>query len=71
MSNTKSGFEIRADLLNLAEGIININQQRKIDAVFNHNDIDPENKQELPVEEITAADIVAVATELNEFVNSK
>jgi len=51
-NNNKSGFEIRADLLNQAQGIIEGNLQRKVDAIYSHNEI-------------------AVASEMNEFVNSK
>jgi len=39
--------------------------------VFSHNDSFPEDKQELPVQIITASDVIATAKELYEFVNEK
>ena len=71
MSDNKSGFEIRADLLGQAQGILEQNAHRKADAVHVHNDNYPNNKQPLPAEIITASDIINVAKELNEFVNQK
>jgi exonuclease I len=71
MSNSKSGFEIRADLLGQAQGILELNNERTRDAVFSHNDSFPEDKQELPVQLITASDVIATAKELYEFVNEK
>tara|TARA_R110000772_G_scaffold231636_1_gene342838 strand:- start:2683 stop:2904 length:222 start_codon:yes stop_codon:yes gene_type:complete len=73
MSNNgnKSGFEIRADLLGQAQGILEQNHDRNRDAVFSHNDSFPEDKQELPVHIITASDVIATAKELYEFVNEK
>ena len=71
MSDNKSGFEIRADLLGQAQGILEQNAHRKADAVHVLNDNYPNNKQPLPAEIITASDIINVAKELNEFVNQK
>ena len=73
MSNNgnKSGFEIRADLLNQAQGILEQNYERSRDAVFSHNDSFPQDKRELPVTTITAADVIATAKELYDFVNDK
>jgi len=71
MSNSKSGFEIRADLLGQAQGILELNNERTRDAVFSHNDSFPEDKRELPVQLITASDVIATAKELYEFVNEK
>ena len=70
MANGKSGYEIRADLLSMAQGILYDNLQRKIDATYNHNDNHPDDKKPMPVKSITA-EVIAVASELNEFVNSK
>ena len=65
MSNSnKSGFEIRADLLGQAQGILEQNYERSRDAVFSHNDSFPQDKRELPVTTITAADVIATAKEL-------
>ena len=71
MSNGKSGYEIRADLLSMAQSIIYDNLQRKIDATYNHNDNHPDDKKPLPTKNIDAQEIIAVAAELNEFVIAK
>ena len=72
MSNhTKSGFEIRADLLSQAQGILMDNYQRQVDAVHVHNDSFPNDKKPLPTSTITAQDVINVATELNQFVTQK
>jgi len=71
MSEGKSGYEIRADLLSMAQGILYDNLQRKIDATYNHNDNHPDDKKPLPTKSISAQDIISVAAELNEFVVEK
>ena len=71
MSNTKSGYEIRADLLSMAQSILIENLQRKNDAVYLHNDNFTNDKKPLVTKSIDAQDIIAVAGELNEFVNEK
>lgn len=71
MSQGKSGFEIRADLLGQAQGLLIDNYQRKVDGIYMHNENNPNDKKPLPVQSILAADVIAVAAELNEFVNSK
>ena len=53
MSNSKSGFEIRAELLNQAQGILEGNFHREIDAIHAHNDNFPNEKKPLPLREIT------------------
>ena len=70
MSN-KSGFEIRADLLSQAQGILECNLQRKIQAVQEHNGYNPEDVKEVPADEISTADVIKAAKELYEFVNEK
>jgi len=72
MSNSgKSGFEIRADLLSQAEGILTSNYHREIDAIHAHNDNFPNDKRPLPLREITGEEVIKVARQLNEFVNEK
>jgi len=71
MSNSKSGFEIRADLLSQAEGILTSNYQREVDAVYAHNDTFPNDKKPLPLREITGEEVIKVARQLNEFVTEK
>ena len=72
MSNsTKSGFEIRADLLSQAEGLLTQNYQREGDAVYMHNENNPNNKKPLPLREITGEEVIVTARQLNEFVTEK
>lgn len=70
MSNNKSGFEIRADLLQQAEGLLMTNHQRQIDAIIYNNEFS-ETKTEVPVFTVSATDVIATARELYEFVNDK
>jgi len=70
MSDSKSGFEIRADLLNQAQGLLEMNAQRKVDAHY----FNTENKLEssgLPVIEITPDQVIETARQLNKFINQK
>ena len=71
MSNSKSGYEIRADLLSMAQSILIENLQRKIDAAYMHNENHPDDKKSLPTQNFTAQDVISIASELNEFVVAK
>jgi hypothetical protein len=66
---TKSGFEIRADLLNQAQGLLEMNAQREVDA--HYFNVDQGASGELPVVEITAEQVIETARQLNAFVNEK
>ena len=71
MSNNKSGFEIRADLLNQAQGLLEGNYWREVDSINAHNENFPNDKKSLPLREIVGDDVITVARQLNEFVNEK
>mgnify|MGYP001251975175 CR=1 FL=1 len=71
MSEGKSGYEIRANLLSQAEGILYGNIEREIQAVNEHNHLHPDNILPLPVKKVTAAQVIRVARQLNEFVTEK
>jgi len=72
MSNAnKSGFEIRADLLGQAQGILESNFQREVDSIYAHNDSFPNDKKPLPLREITGEEVIRTARQLNEFVTEK
>ena len=71
MSDNKSGYEIRADLLNQAQGILTDNYQREVEAIHTHNDAFPNDKRPLPLREITGEEIIMTARQLNEFVTEK
>jgi hypothetical protein len=70
MSNL-TGFEIRANLLNQAEGILHGNIEREIQAIQEHNMNNPEDIKEIPVKKISAAAVISLARKLNEFVAEK
>jgi hypothetical protein len=66
----KSGFEIRADLLSQAQGLLEQNAQRQVDAHYFNVD----NKLvtgELPVIDITVEDVIKTARQFNTFINEK
>tara|TARA_B100001093_G_scaffold264936_1_gene253315 strand:+ start:987 stop:1202 length:216 start_codon:yes stop_codon:yes gene_type:complete len=71
MNSNKTGFEIRADLLNQAQGILEQNHERQCNAIYSHNDSFPDDKKSVPVTEITAADVIETARQLNAFVTEK
>jgi|TARA_B100000315_G_scaffold259349_1_gene315040 transaldolase len=70
---TKSGFEIRADLLSQAQGLLEMNAQRELDAAYFAIDqaADEVSLISLPVIEITAEEVIETARQLNAFVNEK
>lgn len=70
MSQPKSGFEIRADLLSEAKDLLTANIDREYQTIFEWNS-NNENKKDLPLRTINAEDVIAVAKQLNEFVNEK
>ena len=71
MADSKSGFEIRADLLNQAQGLLEGNFQREVDSVYCHNDSYPNDKKDLPVRTLLTQEVIDVAKQFNEFVNQK
>ena len=73
MSDSKSGFEIRADLLSQAQGLLEMNAQREVDAHYFAVDQagDDATIVSLPVVEITAEQVIETARQLNAFVNEK
>jgi hypothetical protein len=71
---TKSGFEIRADLLNQAQGLLEQNAQRELDAAYfalQKADESEVSLISLPVIEITPEEIIETARQFNSFVNEK
>ena len=70
---TKSGFEIRADLLSQAQGLLEMNAQREVDAHYFAVDHagDEASLISLPVIEITAEEIIETARQFNTFINEK
>ena len=71
---TKSGFEIRADLLSQAQSLLEQNAQRELDACYfavNQADASESSLISLPVIKITAEEIIETAREFNIFINEK
>ena len=71
MAETKSGFEIRADLLNQSQGLLEGNFQREVDSIHVHNDNYPNDRKCIPSRNLTPQEVVDVAKTFNEFVNQK
>lgn len=72
MSNTsKSGFEIRADLLNQAQGLLEGNIFRTNEAIVEHNNNFPNDRKPYGNQFVSTEEVIAVARQLNEFVNEK
>jgi hypothetical protein len=76
MSENKSGFEIRAELLSQAQCIVEQNRNMAVDKY--HQDVcRAQDAKDIPYPEfpilkpMTAEDVIAVAVKLNEFVNQK
>ena len=67
----KSGFEIRAELLSQAQGLLEGNIYRGNDAVNTHNDTFPNDKRPLGDQFVSTEDVISTARQLNEFVNEK
>jgi len=71
MSQPKSGFEIRADLLNQAQGLLEGNLYRDNEAIGIHNENFPNDKRALGDQFVSTEEVIATARQLNEFVNEK
>ena len=71
MSNGKSGFEIRAELLNQAQGLLEGNIYRDNESIDRHNENFPNDKKPLGNQVVSTEDVISTARLLNEFVNEK
>ena len=71
MATTKSGFEIRADLLSQAQGLLEGNIYRINESVGIHNENFPNDKKPLGDQFVSTEEVIATARQLNEFVNEK
>ena len=71
MSESKSGFEIRADLLSQAHGMLENNISREEQSIYSHNENHPSDKITLEARQLKTVDVINVAKELYEFVNQK
>ena len=71
MSAGKSGYEIRADLLQQAESLLTGNIYRSNDAIVQHNDNFPNDKKSMSDQFVSTEDVISTARKLNDFVNEK
>ena len=71
MSSGKNGYDIRADLLSLAEGILINNIENERQTIYMWNDNHPESKKEMPLRTVAVQDVIDIAKQFNEFVNEK
>ena len=69
-SNTKTGFELRTDLLGMAIGLLENNREQLVNQFYSK----PEKVREgetLPVIEISPEQVIAEAEKLYNFVTTK
>jgi|TARA_R110000822_G_scaffold279724_1_gene401429 hypothetical protein len=71
MSAGKSGYEIRADLLQQAESLLTGNIYRSNDAIVQHNDNFPNDKKSMSDQFVSTEEVISTARLLNDFVNEK
>ena len=71
MSDTKSGYEIRANLLVQAQDLIERNIDRKVNQVMDYNNNNQETPKTVPARQVKAADVIGIAKELYAFVEEK
>jgi|TARA_R110000851_G_scaffold294315_1_gene448964 hypothetical protein len=71
MSAGKSGYEIRADLLQQAESLLTGNIYRSNDAIVQHNDNFPNDKKSMSDQFVSTEEVISTARKLNDFVNEK
>ena len=70
MSNSKSGFELRTDILGMAIGILENNRDQSTNAFYSQADEDRAGKS-APVIAISTDEVINTAKELYAFVNEK
>ena len=66
-----SGYQIRADLLNQAQGLLEGNIYRSNEAIVEHNNNFPNDRRTYGNQHVTTEEVISVARQLNEFVNEK
>lgn len=70
MSNSKSGFELRTDILGMAQSILIENRDQQTNAFYAQSEQDRAGKT-APVITISSEDVIAEAKKLYAFVNEK
>ena len=70
MSNSKSGFELRTDILGMAMGLLENNREQTIHSFYSIPEEDRKGDR-APVIAISTDEVIATAQELYTFVNEK
>ena len=70
MSNSKSGFELRTDILGMAMGVLEGNREAKIQSFYSIPEEDRKGERH-PVIEISSEKVIEEAQKLYAFVNEK
>ena len=70
MSNSKSGFELRTDILGMAVGLLENNREQTIHSFYSIPEEDRKGDR-APVIAISTDEVIATAQELYTFVNEK
>jgi len=70
MSNSKSGFELRTDILGMALGLLENNREQTMHSFYSIPE-DERKGQRAPVIAISTDEVINTAQELYAFVNEK
>lgn len=70
MSNSKSGFELRTDILGMAQGILSENRDQQVNAFYSRPEEDRAGET-APVISISSEQVIEEARKLYAFVNEK
>ena len=70
MSNSKSGFELRTDILGMAMGLLENNREQTMQSFFSRPEEDRKGES-APIIAISTDEVIDAAQELYAFVNEK
>jgi hypothetical protein len=70
MSNSKSGFELRTDILGMAMGLLENNREQVTNSFHAMSDNDRQGKT-APIIDISPEEVINTAKDLYAFVNEK
>ncbi len=69
-NNSRSGFEIRTDILGMAMGLLENNREQSMQSFYSKPEEDRPGES-APIINITTDEVIATAKELYSFVNEK
>jgi len=70
MSNSKSGFELRTDILGMAMGLLENNREQTMQSFFSRPEEDRKGES-APIINISTEEVISTAQDLYAFVNEK